>query len=266
MKEITVLTLNIRRCKGDDGINVWEKRRDLVARILEQHKPDVAVFQEVLAHQLKDLISMLPDYKWTGVGRDDGVEAGEFSPIFYKGLDAPRTGNFWLSDTPDEPSCSWPGMTRICTWAEFAGDAPFALFNTHIEYQFESTQLKSIDLFRQRAEEFPEGFPVLLTGDFNFNPSTPPYDALKRSFQDSFYTAEVRDVDAEDEAAATYHGYTGRTAAAADQEARIDYIWHRGNLEVARYRIETGRAGAAEGVYPSDHWPVVCRVGVPSVQ
>ena len=186
MTELSILTFNIRRDRGDDGINNWEFRRDLVASILEQNVPDVAVFQEVLAHQLKDLESMLPGYNWTGVGRDDGAEAGEFAPVFYKGLDRVREGTFWMSDTPDVPSCTWPGMTRICTWVEFSGAARFTLFNTHLEYQFESTQIKSIELLRRRVDDYSPDDPILLTGDFNFNPGTPPYDSLSRFFRDTF--------------------------------------------------------------------------------
>lgn len=172
MREIRVLTLNIRRDRGDDGINNWEFRRDLIARILKTHSPDVAVFQEVLVHQLRDLETMLQGYKWTGIGRDDGAEAGEFSPIFYRGLNVAREGTFWLSDTPNQPSKTWPGTTRICTWAEFSGAAPFTLFNTHLEYEFESTQLKSVDLLRQRTKDYSVDYPLLLTGDFNFTPKS----------------------------------------------------------------------------------------------
>lgn len=42
-------------------------------------------FQEALIRQVNDLKELLgDDWGWVGVGRDDGVERGEFSPIFYK--------------------------------------------------------------------------------------------------------------------------------------------------------------------------------------
>lgn len=41
-------------------------------------------FQEALVRQVHDLKELLGDnWEWVGVGRDDGVERGEFSPIFY---------------------------------------------------------------------------------------------------------------------------------------------------------------------------------------
>lgn len=259
MTELSILTLNIRRDRGDDGINNWEFRRDLIARILTRHDPDVAVFQEVLSHQLTDLISFLPEYEWAGVGRDDGAEGGEFSPIFYRGLTSARQGTFWMSDTPEVPSSTWPGMTRICTWLEFSRAASFALFNTHLEYQYVSTQLKSVDLLRQKTEFYSPEHPILLTGDFNFNPGTAPYKSLARFFRDSFPTFSPA-LETEDGNPATCHEFTGRTDSPPTGAGRIDYIWYRGAVAVTDFRILTDRSGAAPGVFPSDHWPVMCTI------
>ena len=121
---LRIVTLNVRRDQQDDGINNWQFRRDLIAAIVRKYEPDIAAFQEVLVHQLRDLQEMLPGYRYLGVGRDDGREAGEFAPIFHRDLPVARQGTFWLSDTPERPSRTWPGMTRICTWTTFAGGAP----------------------------------------------------------------------------------------------------------------------------------------------
>lgn len=58
-------------------------------------------------------------WKFYGVGRDDGVERGEYSPVFYR----PRAwrkvahGTMWLSQTPGVPgSKGWDAASvRICT-------------------------------------------------------------------------------------------------------------------------------------------------------
>ena len=126
---VRIITLNVRRDEQDDGINNWQYRRDLIAAIMRRYDPDIAAFQEVLVHQLRDLQEMLAGYGYIGVGRDDGREAGEFAPIFHRDLAVSRQGTFWLSDTPERPSRIWPGMTRICTWATFSGGYPFAVFN-----------------------------------------------------------------------------------------------------------------------------------------
>jgi len=256
MNNLRVMTFNIRRDGGDDGINNWEYRKDLVATILKEQNPDIAVFQEVLAHQLEDLKQMLPEYQYVGIGRDDGVDAGEFAPIFYRGLTVEKEGTFWLSDTPGTPSCSWPGMTRICTWASFSGESPFVLFNTHYEYEFEKTQLKSNGLLKEKFRIFSDDFPLLLTGDFNFNPDSAPYNHLKTFIKDSYR-------EDQNPIAVTYHGWTGLTESDSNENGRIDYIWNRGNLQVKECRIIIDNPSIEQGVYPSDHWPVLCDIYLP---
>lgn len=88
--------------------------------------------QEVLHEQLVDILHSLnnnssssaegEEGEWTyfGVGRDDGVEAGEYSPIFYrrsKGWRKIHAETKWLSPTPDvKGSKGWDaGSVRIVT-------------------------------------------------------------------------------------------------------------------------------------------------------
>jgi endonuclease/exonuclease/phosphatase family metal-dependent hydrolase len=251
-----MITLNVRRDEQDDGINNWQFRRDLIAAIVRRYDPDIAAFQEVLVHQLRDLQEMLPGYRYVGVGRDDGHEAGEFAPIFHRDLPVDRHGTFWLSDTPERPSRTWPGLSRICTWAAFSGARPFAVFNCHLEHQFDETRLNSVALLAAKTGEFPERLPVFLIGDFNLTPRSAPYAALTEVFRDCF-------VAQGDDTAVTFHNWTGRTVAAHGRSGRIDYVWQRSNLanvKVADCRVLTDNPATQPGVYPSDHWPVLCDV------
>ena len=250
---LRIVTLNVRRDRQDDGINNWQFRRDLIAAIVHKYDPDIAAFQEVLVHQLRDLQEMLPGYRYVGVGRDDGREAGEFAPIFHRDLPVARHGTFWLSDTPERPSRTWPGMTRICTWATFAGERRFAVFNCHLEYEFEEAQLNSVDLLAAKTREYAARLPLFVVGDFNLTPGSPPYAALTRVFSDGYAPHRY-------DTAVTFHDWTGRTVAAPDRSQRIDHVWHRGNVKVADGRVLTDNPATQPGVYPSDHWPVLCDV------
>ncbi|WP_367753482.1 hypothetical protein [Flavobacterium sp. WC2430] len=63
--------------------------------------------------------STFVDYKYAGVGRDDGMKKGEFSAVFYNTnkLKAVKEGTFWLSETPNKISVGWDAsMDRICTY------------------------------------------------------------------------------------------------------------------------------------------------------
>jgi hypothetical protein len=87
----------------------------------------IIALQEVLHGQLIDIHSMLnkndPDkWQYIGVGRDDGRQNGEYSPIFYN-TDIHELISwrcFWLSDTPDRPGRGWDAASiRICTVGRF---------------------------------------------------------------------------------------------------------------------------------------------------
>ncbi|KAJ2979429.1 hypothetical protein NUW54_g11142 [Trametes sanguinea] len=70
---------------GKTGEQPWSTRRIKVWENLESEGVVLAGFQEALVRQVTDLATLLGDgWGWVGVGRDDGVAAGEFSPIFYK--------------------------------------------------------------------------------------------------------------------------------------------------------------------------------------
>jgi len=67
------------------GEQPWSARRVSVARTLFASQVDLIGLQETLIRQVRDLAELLgSEFAWVGAGRDDGVSAGEFSPIFYK--------------------------------------------------------------------------------------------------------------------------------------------------------------------------------------
>ncbi|KAG7097724.1 hypothetical protein E1B28_005045 [Marasmius oreades] len=170
--------------QGVHGEQPWSTRRLRVAQTLLSEDIDIAGFQEALVRQVRDLAELLgDDWSWVGVGRDDGKEAGEFSPIFFKKSKFTLVSNdsFWLSDTPFEPS-RFPGAgsIRICTATRFtvkepssSGPQHFAYLNAHLDdASDQQRQLgTSLILTRARFEAFVNGGPVLVTGDFN-SPST----------------------------------------------------------------------------------------------
>lgn len=81
---LKVMTLNIRYDNPDDGANAWPQRRSIVVQTINRQQLDVFGLQEAQFHQLTFLDSVLSDYHYYGIGRDDGGVKGEFSPIFTK--------------------------------------------------------------------------------------------------------------------------------------------------------------------------------------
>src|SRR3546814_16152509 len=65
--------------------------------------------QEVLLHQIQQIEADLPTYRFVGVARDDGRQAGEYSMLGYRTdrFTLLASGTFWLSQTPDRPGKGW---------------------------------------------------------------------------------------------------------------------------------------------------------------
>ena len=183
-KTIYAMSFNIRYDNPGDGDNAWTNRKEMVASTIRFHKIDIAGLQEALYHQVKDLEMLLPEYGWFGVGRDDGREAGEYSPVFYlkERFNILHQSTFWLSDTPGKPGKDWDAaLPRIVTWGKIADtwtDRIFFFFNTHFDHMGETARVKSAELLLKKIDEVIGDLPVILTGDFNCTEKDLPYNIL----------------------------------------------------------------------------------------
>lgn len=258
---ITVMSYNIRLDTSADGINAWPYRKDAVAQMIgPKYEGDIIGLQEVLKRQLDDIQARLPDYAWVGVGRDDGRDRGEYSPIFYR-TDRFRllaTNTFWLSETPELPgSRSWDAaITRVVTWARFedlSSGGQLMFFNTHFDHRGEQARVESSQLLLNRLVGIAGDTPFILTGDLNVQESEQAYKVLADSnlLDDARYVSET--------------GHQGPTASFNDwetlrpAESRIDYIFVGSGIGVLNHRILDDRY---DGRFPSDHLPVVSDIVV----
>jgi endonuclease/exonuclease/phosphatase family metal-dependent hydrolase len=140
-QELNVMTFNIRLNIKSDSLNAWPYRKDNAASQIRFHNVHILGVQEALHEQMMDLSQSLSQYKYVGVGRDDGIIKGEYSAIFYDTAKLILLGSstFWLSLTPEIPgSKSWDAaITRIVTWAKFThvrSKKTFFVFNTHFDH------------------------------------------------------------------------------------------------------------------------------------
>lgn len=83
---LTVGTYNIRNADHGDIINGngSNQRCPVICGLVEFNDFDIFGAQEILHEQLTDMLKLLSEYDYLGVGRDDGQEKGEYAPIFYK--------------------------------------------------------------------------------------------------------------------------------------------------------------------------------------
>ncbi len=78
----SVISYNIRYDNPQDGKDSWEKRKSYLIDYINKENPDFIELQEVTFNQLTFINDNLKDYKYLGVGGNDGKNKGEFSPIY----------------------------------------------------------------------------------------------------------------------------------------------------------------------------------------
>ncbi len=257
---LRVMTFNIRYDSPNDAKegNGWEVRKPRVAQIIEFYNPAIFGLQEALLHQTKYLDSVLVDYKWYGVGRDDGKEKGEYSPVFYnaKMFDLVSSETMWLSETPGKPSKSWDAaLPRILTKVQLkhkASGKVIDFFNTHFDHRGEEARLESARLIKRNILAEGLSKPSVLMGDFNASENSAPYHDLI-SGQQIFDVHQI-----------TQNGSIGPKGTFGGFEVcgkeitnRIDHIFTTKEIEVKWVKVINDSFGEK---YPSDHFPVMADI------
>lgn len=256
---IRIMTYNIRYA-GDEkaeGINSWNNRKLHVAAIIKNYQADIVGLQEALKIQLDDLTKFLPDFAWTGAGRDDGKEAGEYSAILYNKnrFEVLEDTTIWLSETPEIPSKGWDAAyKRIITWVKFKDkitDKIFYHFNTHFDHWGDMAKLESADLLNDKVADIAGKIPALVTGDLNFNPDSKGYKILTGGRRNYLFDAQT----VKESPNITYNDFGNLL----EEGNKVDYIFIKNDVEVIRHQIITE---TFEGRYPSDHMPVLAVVSI----
>jgi endonuclease/exonuclease/phosphatase family metal-dependent hydrolase len=258
-QQLNIGTYNLRYDNADDSVNGngWRQRYPVMAKIIRFNDLDIFGTQEGLYHMLNNLADSLPGYKWIGVGRDDGIQGGEHSAIFYKTTKFRiiKQGNFWLSTITDKPNKGWDAvLPRICTWAEFEEirtGFKFYFFNLHMDHIGVIARRESAKLVLSKVREMAQNVPTILTGDFNVDQTSESYAVVNNSglLKDSYDLSPIK-LDYDD-------SYNAFNVNKNNGNSRIDHIFVSKQFKVKRYAILTN---TFHGRIPSDHYPVVAIV------
>ncbi len=255
---IAVMSFNIRNSNAKDDLNSWENRRNWVGDLIHFYQPDLIGLQEVLHPQLGDLLERLPEYGYIGVARNDGKTEGEYSPIFYnkKRFELIKSATFWLAEDTEKPNKSWGATYRIVTWGQLkdknTGDH-FFLFNTHFDNR-EKAREESARLLLEKVGQIAGSQPAIITGDFNSNSQSIPYQILtERKGKKGFWDTRLL--------AKSWYGplWTFHSFGKVPVESReqIDYIFSNRKVTVEQYVSISEQRGE---VFPSDHLPILARI------
>ena len=253
--DIKVISFNIL-CGGPEG-KYWTDRKDMVTSFLGSEHPDSFGVQEAHINWMNTLRAALPEYAFVGVGRDDGKEDGEFSPVFYlkDKYEVVDSGTFWLSETPDTPSYGWDAACRrVCSYAKLREKSTGCIYvhmNTHLDHRGQAARVNGLQLVLDKAAEFAE--PVVCTGDFNFEEGCDLYKQMTSGkLQDSKFAAD------ETMNSFTFNAFLPDIKK-DDPPAIIDYINISRDIKAKKYSVCTDKPG---GKFPSDHFPVIAELTI----
>ncbi|WP_304143904.1 endonuclease/exonuclease/phosphatase family protein [Mesoflavibacter zeaxanthinifaciens] len=251
-QDLKIMSYNIKLDYPKEGKNSWTNRKPFMVNQIKFYEPDVLGVQEAMPNQMKDLDSLLTDYSFVGVGRDDGKYEGEYSAIFYKknDLEVVKSSTFWLSQTPNKVSMGWDAVcNRVCTYALFQHKKTketFWVFNTHFDHVGEVARQKSATLILERISTLnTKNYPVLLMGDFNLEPDSKPIQIITSTLDDSKNIAKLAFGPE-----GTFNGFHFDKTV----KRRIDYIFvTKSSILVKKYAVLSDNWDLK---YPSDHLPV----------
>ncbi|KAK0727411.1 Endonuclease/exonuclease/phosphatase [Lasiosphaeria miniovina] len=275
-----IVTLNVRYATKSPvpGEEPWSVRAPKLcaqfAFIASGHTSVFLCLQEVLYSQLIDIQSYLgPSWSHIGQGRDDGRLAGEFSPIFFRAdtWDCVRNQTFWLSPTTDVPSRGWDAaLNRIVTTGSFRNKetgTAVAIMSTHLDHQGQIAREESARLLLTLARDWTDNrgdgrsrAPLFLGGDFNSTPSGKAYTALTLPGSGMSDISELVPQSLKyGNPDITYTSF----GESWERPRKIDFLFvqERLNLKFVAFGILSNKFD--DGVYLSDHRPVVADLEIP---
>ena len=249
-QELNVASFNIRNGKslkpgqelpkkGDySKFNGWDHRKKEVCALINHEAFDFFGAQEVRKGQLDDMLAMLPDYDYIGVGRDDGKTKGEYSPVFYRKdkFEKLDGGTFWLSPTPEKPSKGWDARyNRICSWGLFRhkeSGKKICFMNVHFDHRGVQARLEAAKQLTAYVKKNCKGVTVVVSGDFNVTQHSESYKLMATSkvLKDSYDIAKYRF-----EPTGTFNGFNARRYT----NQRIDHLFVSKGVKVSRWGVLT---------------------------
>ena len=283
-QELVVASYNIRNDNQGDAQrgNGWAQRCPVICEQIEWNDVDVFGAQEVKRNQIDDMLKELEGYNYVGVGRDDGKDRGEFSPVFYKRdrFKLLEQGTFWISETPDKVGVKgWDAaLPRICSYARLQDKVTkrkFWFFNLHMDHVGVEARREGAKLIARKITEMCGNEPAMVSGDFNVDQNNEAYKTIVSQgvLEDSYEKAEKRF-----SRNGTFNSFNPNLFT----QSRIDHIFVTKHAKVSHYATLTdgywivnpdtpgsikGEAAPQEIKFekyslrcPSDHYPVMIRL------
>ncbi|MEG2597109.1 MAG: endonuclease/exonuclease/phosphatase family protein [Oscillospiraceae bacterium] len=256
---IKIASFNLKRDSRFARSNLWDTRKELIGKMIEESGAVVIGVQELLPSMEDDLRLMLADYSVFGFGRTKHL-TNEESAILIKGRDTDVKFNktFWLSKHPEKyGSRAFLSMfPRVCTVCEVYIQSlhrRIRVFNTHFDHVSFVARALSAHIILEYMHKLNtiEKLPTILMGDLNAKPNSKPIRILSENLHnyDDIKLTSIYSTFEEGTVRNTYHGFKGKY-----KEKPIDYMFVSEEFDIENAYIDTTDI---DGRYPSDHFPLV---------
>lgn len=279
-----IITFNIRYANPHPvpGEELWATRCPKLAtqlRFLTAGHPVAFIcLQEALANQVADIQEELgTSWAYIGLGRDDGVAAGEFSPVFYNAdmWSCERSKTYWLSPTPEKPgSRGWDAvLPRIVTMGQFRHrqtGARAVVLSTHFDHRGVKAREESARLILRLTDSWVGSSrplagcqqgkpPVFLGGDFNSSPSDKAYLTMTAAGtgMTDISTLIPKDQRYGNELTYSSFGENGEVP------KRIDFLFVKDTSDIKFHTFGVLANRFDDGVFLSDHRATVADMDIP---
>lgn len=198
-QNLKVVTLNLGPDHPKDSLDHWEARKSGLVGMVRFHELDIWACQMAQGHHMSYLKEELREFALLEPETKIPAAPKFANPIFYrKDRFVPeKSGLFWLSPTPDEPSKGWDAESSVtCTYALFYDrmtENRFWVANARLAPKGKEARRESLQVILRKLEvlnEAPNLYPVLVLGDFNCSPNDPALSILNEQMVDASQLGE----------------------------------------------------------------------------
>lgn len=246
-----IMTFNLRYDNETDGKHSWSFRQGALLKMIRKQKADVIGTQETTDRIYAFLKQHNRSYWLVGDGRNADRKGERCTVLIKKSrYDVLETETVWLNGDFHKAGDLDPreGFARICTMVLVQDKQTLVktrIFNAHLAYQSEEVIARNGEQLLKYIRSFESTkIPFVLMGDFNSSIDKPLHQPLLERYHEAYKTLNQPRPN-------TFHAYGDPQGIDA-----IDFIY----TDALTFISVTTDISTFDGLYPSDHYPVIAEL------
>lgn len=267
-EKIRILSFNLLFSHYDHNLspeNRWPQRLPRIVEVINEMQPDIIGVQELYPPTWKDLQPLIEkNYTLFAKPCDDG----ELNGILYHNdrFEVVDSLVWYISETPEIPNTETLTMLKL---KDLKTGHILAVFNAHLAFSNINKREYQARFLAKYIKSFIKEGPVVLTGDFNTFSNRP--DLHKLPFYDGDYILRIlksSSLSTAKENALLGHLGPISTFTNLPNDVlpfkgtgtpgiTLDHIFISNHIKAL---IHATQAGTIQGLYPSDHMPVLADI------